>query len=260
IYSMLVLAAILGFAAMGQTLTVLVGGLDVSVPQWIIAGATVTVELNSRGWPFLAIWGVLVGCALVIGALTGLVCFRFRIQSLIITLATGSIVAGGVLVWSNGFVSGGPPTWLQRLTSPSSHTFGIDFPQLPVVWAVLTVLAWVVLHRTIVGRWIYATGSNPRAAALALVPTTKVWMGAFAVSAAFSAMTGILLGGFAGAGDKSVGDAYLWQSLTAVIVGGIVFGVIIFVFVALYGRERRLRDRVRAGRPRRPASAPGACL
>lgn len=281
IYSMLVLASLLGFAAVGQTLTVLVGGLDVSAPSWLLAGALVTVELHRRGWPFPTIMLILFGCAIVVGGLAGLVCFRFRIDSVIVTLATGSIVIGGTYVWSGGYVSGSPPRWLQRLTSPASDTLGLDFPQLPVFWAAVGILLGVVLHRTVVGRWIFATGSNPRAAALALVPTTAVWVGAFALSAVFSVVAGVLLAGFAGAGDRTAADLYLWQALAAVIVGGtsfgargdytrtmlgalfltvlttamighglgyadqtIMFGVIIFVVVGLYGRERRVRDRV----------------
>ena len=78
--------------------------------------------------------------------------------------------------------------------------------------------------RTVAGRRVYPTGANPRAAALALVPTRRVWMGVFAFSALFAAFTGVLLAGFAGAGERSIGDAYLWQGLTAVIVGGTSFG------------------------------------
>jgi ribose transport system permease protein len=145
---------------------------------------------------------------------------------------------------------------------------------------VIAVMA-VVLHRTVVGRWIYATGSNPRGAELALVPTRWVWVGCFAVSALFSAMTGVLLAAFAGGGDSTIGDPYLYTALTAVIVGGTAFGahgdytrtalgallltalttvmighgfntadqqilsgVLILLMVAFYARDRRIRDRI----------------
>lgn len=281
VYAMLVLASLLGIAAVGQTLTILVGGLDLSVPPWIGAGATVTVELHSRGWSSGWIILVLAACALVVGGAAGYICFRFRVQSLIVTLATGAIVSGGVLVWGRGSAIGTPPPWLQRLTSPAGRTFGVHFPPIAIVWLVVAIVIGFVLHRTIAGRWLYATGSNPRAAALALVPTEAVWVAAFGLSALFSALAGVLLAGFAGAGDRSVYDPYLWQSLSVVILGGtafggrgdytrtvigtmmlivlttvlvgknysyadqqILFGVLIFVVVALYSRTRRLRDRV----------------
>src|SRR5581483_9615794 len=98
VYAMLVLASLLGVAAVGQTLTILVGGLDISIAPWIGAGATVTVELHRRGWSSVWIILVLVVCAVVVGGAAGLISFRFRVQSLIVTLATGAIVAGGVQV------------------------------------------------------------------------------------------------------------------------------------------------------------------
>jgi ribose transport system permease protein len=126
-----------------------------------------------------------------------------------------------------------------------------------------------------------ATGANQRAADYALINTRRVWVAAFAFSAAASALVGVLIAGFAGVVVGTGGDAYLFQSVVAVIVGGTVFGgpgdytrtaigalfltvlgtvlighgasvalqdviygVIILVAVATYGRERRLRDRL----------------
>jgi ribose transport system permease protein len=146
---------------------------------------------------------------------------------------------------------------------------------------VLAVGIALVLSRTPIGRRFYATGASMRAADMALVRTRWVWVGIFATSALLAAITGILLGGFAGAADASLGTNYLWQGLTAVIVGGtafgargdywrtvlgclllivlgtvmighgyetsdqqILYGILIFVVVAFYGRERRLADRV----------------
>ena len=154
-------------------------------------------------------------------------------------------------------------------------------PPVAVLWAVVAVVMAVLLHRTVAGRKLYATGANPRAAALARIDTERVWIVVFAASAALSAVVGCLLAGFAGA-DQTIGDPYLFSALTAVIVGGtsfmgargdythtvvgaliltvlttvlvgkgysqadqqIIFGVLILLVVAGYGRDRRLRDRV----------------
>ena len=282
IYSMAVLAALLGIASAGQTLCVLVGGIDFSIAAWIGLGAVMLVQLNGvRGWSFGATFALIAVFALVGGATVGYICHRWRIDPLIITLAMGAIVNGALLVWAKGFITGTPPTWLQKLTSPASETFGIDFPPLLVVWAALALVLALFLHRTPQGRRLYATGANVRAAEMALVRTRVVWMGVFAFSAFMAAMTGILLGGFAGAADTTLGQNYLWQGLTAVIVGGtafgargdywrtvlgclllivlgtvmigkgydtadqqILYGVLLFVVVFFYGRDRRIGDRV----------------
>jgi ribose transport system permease protein len=282
IYSMLVLAALLGIATAGQTLCVLIGGIDFSIAAWIGMGAIMLVQLNgSRGWSFGATAALIAVIAIAGGGVVGYICHRWRIDPLIITLAMGAIVNGALLVWAKGFITGTPPTWLQTLTSPASKTFGLDFPPLVAVWAVVALAIAIFLQRTPPGRRLYATGANMRAAEMALVRTRLVWMGVFAFSALVAATTGILLGGFAGAADASLGTNYLWQGLTAVIVGGtafgargdywrtvigclilivlgtlmigngydtadqqILYGVLLFVVVFFYGRDRRLGDRV----------------
>jgi len=282
IYSMLVLAALLGIASGGQTLCILVGGIDFSIAAWIGFGAIMLVQLNgTRGWPFAATFLLVAAIAIVGGATVGYICHRWRIDPLIVTLAMSAIVSGALLVWAKGFITGTPPGWLQRLTSPAGTTLGIKFPAIVALWAALAIVLAIVLHRTTAGRRLYATGANIRAADMALVRTRRVWMGVFATSALLAAMTGILLGGFAGAADTSLGQNYLWQGLTAVIVGGtafgargdywrtvlgclllivlgtvmvgkgydtadqqILYGVLIFVVVFFYGRDRRLGDRV----------------
>jgi ribose transport system permease protein len=79
----------------------------------------------------------------------------------------------------------------------------------------------LVLERyTVLGRWIFAAGANPRAAQLAHVPMLAVWMSVYAISAFLAAVAGILLAGFSGAADPTVGASYLFTTVAAVVVGG----------------------------------------
>jgi ribose transport system permease protein len=150
-----------------------------------------------------------------------------------------------------------------------------------VIWIAFAILLQLLLHRTVTGRRIFATGANVRAAELTLVPTRRVWTVVFSASAVLSALVGVLLAGFAGS-DPSLGDPYLFQGLTAVVIGGtaiggargdyahtvvgaliltvlttilvgrgydaadqqIIFGVLILLVVAAFGRERAVRDDV----------------
>jgi ribose transport system permease protein len=193
----------------------------------------------------------------------------------------GTIAVGLIQVQTGGSFSGDAPSWLIKLASPGTDTFGIDIPPMVVIWAGVAVLMALFLHRTTPGRRLMATGANPRAASYSLIKTRWVWTLAFAFSGVTSALVGLLIGGFAGSVDSAVGDPYLFQSVVAVIVGGtvfggpgdytrtvvgalfltvvnvvlvgkgaipadqnIIYGVAILFAVALYGRERRLRDRV----------------
>jgi ribose transport system permease protein len=282
IRSILVLAALVGLASCGQTLLILMGGFDLSVSGFIVAGGLTVTALNLK-------WGVSFGVALtvalvaaiILGGFAGYICHRFRINPLVVTLAMGSLVIGLVKVQIGEQANGYPTQWMQELAMPVTKTFGIGIPPALSIWVLVIVLFAIFLHRTRFGRNLFATGANPRAADNALINTRRVWMAAFAFSAVASTLAGILIGGFAGQVVDTGGDAYLFQSVVAVIVGGtifggpgdytrtaigavfitvlitvlvghgaskatefIVYGAIILVAVAIYGRERRLRDRV----------------
>jgi ribose transport system permease protein len=282
VISMLVSASFLGIAGAGQTLVVLVGGLDFSIPAFIAAGAIIISQLTgSDHWAFGPALLVVVVLSLVLGAVNGYIAHRFRVQPLIVTLGMASIVTGALLVWTGAAPGGSPPAFLGRLTSVAGTTFGIGVPPVVVLWAVLAVILGIGLRRTVAGRRLYATGANPVAANLALVRTLRVWVAAFALSGLLAALLGVLLAGYAGSGDTTIGEPYLFEGLAAVIVGGtafgargdywrtvlgslvltvltavligkgystadqqIIFGVLILIVVAGYTREPRLRDRV----------------
>jgi ribose transport system permease protein len=282
IRSILVLAALVGLASGGQTLLILMGGFDLSVSGFIVAGGLTVTALNLKyGIPFSVALLCALVCSAILGGLAGWICHRFRINPLVVTLAMGTIAVGLVEVQTGGLANGNAPQWLVNLAQPASKTFGTGVPPSLAIWALVVALFAIFLHRTRAGRKLFATGANPRAADYALVNTRRVWIGAFAFSAAASALVGVLIGGFAGVVVSTGGDAYLFQSVVAVIVGGtvfggpgdytrtcigalfltvlvtvlighgvspatqlIVYGAIILVAVATYGRERRLRDRL----------------
>jgi len=280
--SMLVLASLLGLAALGQTLVLILGGLDLSVPGHIVMGAIVVSQLyGSHGWSAPLAIAVVVVIAAVLGAVTGWICDRWRIQPLIVTLGVGAMSAGGAVAWTQGRLTGTAPTFLTDLTTATGTTLGLHIPPIVAIWVGVAIVAALILHRTVAGRQLFATGANPRAAPLARVNTKRVRIVVFTASAVLSALVGVLLAGFAGA-DQTIGDPYLFSGLTAVIVGGttfmgargdythtvfgaltltvlttilvgkgysqadqqIIFGALILLVVAGYGRDRRLRDRV----------------
>ena len=282
IRSILVLAALVGLASGGQTLLILIGGFDLGVSGFIVAGAlTVTALRSAYHLSFgVALLLAVVGAG-VLGGAAGYICHRFAINPLVVTLAMGTLAIGIVAVLNGGLVNGNSPQWLSDLAEPATRTFGLSVPPSIVIWAVVLVLFAILLHRTRLGRSLLATGANSRAADYALVSTRRVWTATFAFSAIASALVGLLIGGFAGTVSDGLGDPYLFQSVVAVIVGGtvfggpgdytrtcvgalfltvlttvlvghgaspaveeIVYGLIILAAIAVYGRQRRLRDRL----------------
>lgn len=279
--TMLVLAALLGLSAIGQTLVVMLGGLDLSIPGFILVGAVGSVELG-KAMPFALAVALMLLVSAVVGGAVGWICHRQRLQPLVLTLAVGSVAGGLMILWTTSRAPAAPPAWLATATSPMTKTLGLPFPPVVLFWVALAVAFALVLHRTPLGRRIYAAGDNPAAAQLALVRTDRVWTLVFALSACFSAVVGVLLAGFVGADDSGLGDPYLFQGLTAVIVGGttffgtrgdythtavgallltelstvligkglsnaqqqMLFGLLILLVVAIYGRQSRVQDRI----------------
>jgi len=275
-------ASFLGIAAAGQTLAILVGGLDFSIAAYIVAGNLLVTHLTGlehRGFAVAAL--ITLAICLAGGGLSGWVCHRFALEPLVVTLGMSSVVVGVLLGTNSKLVNGAGPGWLQSFTAQSSHTFGTPVPPIVAVWIILALAVTIVLARTTVGRHLYLTGAGPRAAEIAGISTRRVWTGVYASSAVLAGLAGVLLAGFSTGGDTNIGNNYLFPGLAAVIVGGtmmggrgdylrtclgalivttlnfvisvlnvnaaaqqVVFGALILATVAFYGRERRLRDRL----------------
>lgn len=220
----LLTAALVGLASVGQTLLILIGGFDLSVSGFIVAGAlTTTVFVGQYHMSFIETLAIAIVGSGLLGAIAGQVCHRFRINPLIVTLAMGSIAVGIVEVQA-ATLAGVPPQWLQTLAEPAANTFGVSIPPLVVIWAVVALLLGIFLHRTVAGRHMMATGANPRAADYALISTRRIWTFGFAFSAIMSALVGVVIAGYAGGVQTDMGDPYLFMSVVAVLVGGTIFG------------------------------------
>jgi len=275
-------ASFLGIAAAGQTLVILLGGLDFSIAAYLVAGNLLVTHLSGlEHWNFALVALIVLAICLAGGAFSGWVCHRFGLEPLVVTLGMSSVVVGAVVGSDTKLLNGAGPGWLQDFTEQSSRTFGLPVPPIVTFWILLAVLITVILALTPAGRRLYLAGSGPRAAEIAGVRTARVWASAYAASAVLAGLAGVMLAGFSTGGDTNVGNNYLFPGLAAVIVGGtmmggrgdylrtclgalivttlnfviavlnvgsasaqIVFGALVLLTVALYGRERRLRDRI----------------
>jgi ribose transport system permease protein len=282
ITSLAIIACLLALAAMGQTLVVILGGLDLAAPGYILFGAfAATIVAGREGVPSpLAVLLVLAVCGGV-GALVGWLCHRLHVEPLVVTLGIGAVLTGAALFLANGDYSSAPPPDLRNLATLSGTTFGLPIPPIILIVVLGVALLWVFLNRTVSGRRLVATGVNIRAAGLAGIRTGAVWTGVFAASGALAGISGMLIAAFSAGWSQSIGEPYLFAGLAAVLVGGttfgsvrgsytrtvlgaliftvlstivivnglteaqsrIVYGVVILVAVSLYSRVRHVRDR-----------------
>jgi ribose transport system permease protein len=282
IRAMLVLAALLAVTSIGQTLVIILGGIDLSVPFVIGFANVVGAGLTGQGVPFAVVLAIVVVLALAVGAINGALSSVLRIHPLIVTLGVGTIVQGSVLICTGGFASGNAPPFVSDFVSIGGSIGPLPVPGLIPSLIVVAVAVSLLLSRTVYGRRLYAQGGNPNAAPFALINPVTMWIATFALSALFAALAGILLLGFTGSAYGDVGQPYMFQTIAAVVIGGTslmggrgsflgtlagctvlteintlliglglqpsmvqaALGVIIILLVSLYGREPHIRTTI----------------
>lgn len=220
IRAMLVLASFLIIASAGQTMVMLIGGIDLSIP-FVIGFANVAVaQLSADGMPFWLAMIVVIILSAFLGVINGGLSAALRVHPLIITLGTGTALLGCVLLWTRGYPSGSAPSYINDFVSIGKTIGPFPFPWLVPATALLAILIMLFEKRTTLGRQVYALGSNPTAAPFVLIRPYRVWIFCFALSSVLAAITGILLLGFSGAAFADVGRPYLFQTVAAAVIGG----------------------------------------
>lgn len=200
--------------ALGMALVIGTGGIDLSVGA-VIALAAALIPLYIGYGPLAAIAMALLA-GLASGALGGTVIARFGIQPIVATLAI--MVAGrGIANLVGGEIKSIRDPGLRELGSGSV----LGIPYVVVAAAVVAVIVWFVVRRTITGRQLVAVGGNLRAAALAGIPVKRVLTTVYMLSGLLAAFAGVLLAARSQASDPTrLGLLVELYAITAVVVGG----------------------------------------
>ena len=201
-----------------QTLTMLTGGIDLSVGAVAsMSGFLVATLVNGQGLA-VAIIVPLIAAALV-GLVTGVGVGVFKVHPLIMTLGIGLVVLGLANVWQLKMVQTGAGV------PPAMRSLGSDrlFDILPYNLAVFIPLALVILlalRRTGYGRMLYAIGDNPIAARLSGARAWQVLLLLYIVSALIAAIGGFLIAGLTNVASVTLADSYVLPSVAAAVIGG----------------------------------------
>jgi ribose transport system permease protein len=210
-------AAFVGIVALGQTLVLLVGGIDLSVGAAAglsaIVGSIALTQWGINAYlaiPFTMAFGFLLG------SINGAFVAGLRLNPFIVTLATWEIFAGMTAVITEGYP-------IRPLGEPfiffgQGDLFGIPFPVLFFLGAA-AILIWM-LRQTRFGRNIFALGGNRDAAVLAGIRVGRVEFVAYGLAGMLAALAGILYASRMDAGQPSVGEGWLMGAITAAILGG----------------------------------------
>jgi ribose transport system permease protein len=220
IKSLLVLASILGIASLGQTATMVLGGIDLSIAPMLGLSSVIVGRLATAHWAFVLIALILVLVGSTAGLFSGLFSFSLRAPALLVTLAVGYVLTAVALEINRDSAGGIVPGWVESSVAVNGRTLGIPIPSIVLVWIVAVCLLMILERRLPLMRRIYAAGTNPVAANLAMINVRALWGVTFAFSGLTAVIAGVFLAGFSGGADVSVGQPYLFLTIAAVVVGG----------------------------------------
>jgi ribose transport system permease protein len=215
----------LALAAIGETIVVLGGGLDLSTGAVIsLVNVFLVTQLGPAtlgvgAYTALAITMAL-GIGAGIGAINGLLVSYLRLPSIIVTLATMFVVQGAALLilkFPGGAVSVDFANLLVGDVIP-------DVLPVPILIIVVAVLAWLYLKRLRFGIGLYAIGSDAAAARASRVNVQLIRFLSFTIAGAFFGAAGLFITANAGSGDPLIGAPFLLKVFTAVVLGGTLIG------------------------------------
>lgn len=209
-------ASIPGVVAIGMTLVIIIGGIDLSVGSIAAFSGMICSILISKNVNFIAAIIISLVLGIALGALNGMLIARFKLPDFITTLAMMQAARGAALLTTAGVPVFGLSGGFKKL----GGGFVGGVPVSGIIWIVLTVLVMVMLKYTSFGRSLYAIGGNKEAAMLSGIKTKTNYIITYAISACLAAFAGILTASWLGTGQPTAGDGMELNAIAAAVIGG----------------------------------------
>lgn len=231
-------AANLGIVAIPVGLLMIAGELDISIGAMIPAGSMTTAILTGY-YDLPMVVGMLgaLGLGVVVGLVNGILTVRTSVPSLIVTLGTlvamqGIVLSASVLLTGNASVALNAPDWARRIFG---SLIGPSHQVIILWWVGLTLVFAFVLHQTRLGNWIFAMGGDKVSARNAGIPTARLTIGLFVLSAVSASFVGMCQAILFNSAQVSGGMSFIFNAIVSVVVGGVLltggFGSVIGIFI-----------------------------
>ncbi|MDR2610202.1 MAG: ABC transporter permease [Clostridiales Family XIII bacterium] len=220
-------AAYLGLIACGLSVVMVGGGIDLSVGGIVCATGIICVHLSDIGLSgyMVLILGIITGGAF--GLLNGFIVTKLKLTEFVTTLASGFLFFGLGLVFAYRDDHG----TLMAHSIKSNTYLSLGQPLLPggfylisLVWVVLAIILWVVMHKTELGLYTFAIGSDEKSARMSGVNVAKIKVIGFIMSGAFSGLAAVFVTAYERTASTSLGNMREFLAIAACVVGGVVLG------------------------------------
>ena len=215
--NILIAAAPFALIALGQTLVILTGGIDLSVGSVMAASAMAAAwtAKNAGDSPMLPLVAAVV-TGLLAGSLNGLIVSKFEVPPFITTLGMLTLASGIAYVIGNGAPINGLPASFGSFAN--TQILGLTLPVILMIVAIL-VLAFV-MKRTNYGLRVYAIGGNRLAAEIAGVRSRNILFSVYVLSGVLAGLSGLMLASRVITGAPNLGQGYELDAIAAVVIGG----------------------------------------
>jgi ribose transport system permease protein len=210
----------LGIVAIGQTLVLLIGGIDLSVGAVISLVNVVAASMmmgNNGNIGVTVLITLLISAG--IGFINGYTILKVKIPPFLVTLAMSLVIEGGYMVYTKGSPKGNIAEGFRFI---SDGWLG-PIPIAGLIWLGIWSLLAFFLYRVTWGRKVYAIGGNQKAAYLSGVKTNTVIITTYVLSSVLAGIAGLMISAFIGVASVGVGNLYTLNSIAATVVGGTAF-------------------------------------
>ncbi len=207
-----------GVVAVGMTLVILTGGIDLSVGSLVAVAGIIMAKFAHipNELPWIPGIFVAIAAAAALGLFTGFFVAKFNVPSFIQTLAMMTMARGTAKLLSNGRPIS---TLYQEYISIGNQDF-LGLPILAWIFIVVFIIGYVVLHHTALGRYIYAVGGNSTAARNSGINVIGVHIFVYLFMGLLCGIAGVMLSARVSTGMPNGGEGYELDSIAAVVIGG----------------------------------------
>jgi len=213
--------SILIIIAIGQSLVIGTGGIDLSVPATVtLTGVIILKASEGKDGGLLEALLIVAAVCVVIGLVNGILVEGLRLNALVVTLATGQLILGFMRLYGGELLPASevPP----QLSTWTADTIVAGVSYLFVIAVLVAILGTFFLHRFVGGRRLVASSASERSAFLAGLAARRYRILAYVLAALCYGLGGVLASGDVGTPDLTLGDPYLLLSIVAVVLGGAV--------------------------------------
>ena len=202
--------------AIGMTLVIISGGIDLSVGPIAALAAVLSASLLVAGYPVVVVIGAALLIGIVCGLINGSLIAYAGLQPFIATLGTLSVFRAVALIYTGGTPVLGLPAEFRTLITSQVWIFPVPV----VIVAVLGIVAWVMLAKTPIGEYILAVGGNEEAARISGVPIARTKITAYVISGFLAALAAVILIARLGAAEPTLGNLWELEAIAAAAIGG----------------------------------------